>query len=108
MDGHGEPRVGGELHLDDVDADRADVWVVDGDLPGEGLLDVVAAPPLAQPLAFFMEGFDQLGEAFVAGVLGGSGAEVAKEVPAPLFPTDDIAGSGSLGEVESVMGSAAC
>ncbi len=77
MYGHGEPWVGGELHLDDVDVDGADVGVADGDLPDEGLLDVVAAPPLAEPLAFFLEGVDQLGEAFVAGVLAGSGAELA-------------------------------
>ena len=88
MDGHGEPRVGGELCLDDVDVDDPDVGVADGDLSSESLLDVVAAPPLAEPLAFFLEGVDQLGEAFVAGVLGGSGAELAEEVAGALLPAD--------------------
>jgi hypothetical protein len=94
VDGHGEPRVGGELRLDDVDVDDADVGVADGDLSSESLLDVVAAPPLAEPLAFFLEGFDQLREPFVAGVLGGSSAELAEKVAGALLPADGSACGG--------------
>lgn len=100
VDGHGEPWVGGELHFDYVDVDHADAGVADGDAPGEGLFDVVAAPPLAELLAFFLEGADQLGEAFVAGVLGDSGAELAEEVASALLPADGSTRGGALGEVE--------
>ena len=86
MDGHGEPRVGGELCLDDVDVDDPDVGVADGDLSSECLFDGVAAPPLAEPVALHLEGFDQLGEAFVTGVLGSSSAELAEEVAGALLP----------------------
>ncbi len=85
VDGHGDPRVGGELHFDDVDAGDPDLGVTDGDLPCEGLFDVMAAPLLAEPLASFVQGLDQLGEAVAAGMLGGSNAELAEKVAGALF-----------------------
>ncbi len=100
------PKVGAELHLDDIDLDETIVELVDRDLSRDGSLVLVAAQPLAEWHSFFLEGCDELCEAFVAGVFGGRGAELPLiGVPARLCNKANVVNqSPRLVEVAVVIG----